>query len=68
MHDPSNIVTWSEENVEGMRRSRMKSLASIVSGAMQGSAVLTLGRAVEGPALAKHRIKRVDLFLGNGQC
>ena len=67
MYDPSNILTWLEENVEGMRRSRMKTLASIVSGAMrmQGSGVLALGRAMEGPTLAKHRIKRVDRFLGN---
>ena len=40
MYDPSNILAWLEEKVEGMRRSRMKTLASIVSGAMrmQGSA------------------------------
>ena len=52
-----------------MRRSRMKSLASIVSGAMrmQGSGVLALGRAMDGPTSAKHRIKRVDRFLGNPQ-
>ena len=67
MYGPSNILTWLEENVEGMRRSRMKTLASIVSGAMrmQSSGVLALGRAMEGPALAKLRIKRVDRFLGN---
>lgn len=67
MYDPSNILSWLEENVEGMRRSRMKSLATITSGAMrmQGCGVLALGRAMEGPASAKHRIKRVDRFLGN---
>jgi hypothetical protein len=34
---------------------------------MQGSGVLALGRAMDGPARAKHRIKRVDRFLGNAQ-
>ena len=69
MYDPSNILAWFEEKVEGMRRSRMKTLASIVGGAMrmQGSGVLALGRAMEGPVAAKHRIKRVDRFLGNQQ-
>ena len=69
MYDPSNILAWLEEKVQGMRRSRMKSLASIVSGAMrmQGSGVLALGRAMDGPTSAKHRIKRVDRFLGNPQ-
>lgn len=68
MYDPSNILTWLEENVE-MRQSRRKTLASIVAGAMrmQGAGVLALGRAMKGPAMAKHRIKRVDRFLGNAQ-
>lgn len=67
MHDPSTILTWLDGIVKGMRRSRRKTLASIVSGAMrlQGAGVLALGRSMEGPAAAKHRIKRVDRFLGN---
>lgn len=69
MYDPSNILTWMMENVEGMRRSRMKTLSDIVSGAMRmkGSGVLALGRAMRGPVKAKYRIKRVDRFLGNRQ-
>ena len=69
MYDPEKIVTWLEAHVQGMRRSRMKTLGSIVSGAMrmQGSGVLALGRAMDGPTAAKHRIKRVDRFLGNNQ-
>ena len=65
MYDPSKILTWLEEEVQ-MRQSRRKTLAAIVSGAMrlQGTGVLALGRAMEGPAKAKHRIKRVDRFLG----
>lgn len=68
MYDPNKILTWLEEKVQ-MRRSRMKTLAAIVSGAMrmQGCGVLALGRAMDGEASAKHRIKRVDRFLGNAQ-
>lgn len=66
MYDPSKILPWLEENVQ-MRQSRRKTLAAIVSGAMRlhGTGVLALGRAMDGPAKAKHRIKRVDRFLGN---
>lgn len=67
MYGSSNILAWLEANVEGMRRSRMKTVSAVVGGAMrmQGCGVLALGRAMEGPAAAKHRIKRVDRFLGN---
>ena len=69
MYSPSKIVTWLKENFQPMRASRLKTLASIVSGAMkmQGVGVLALGRAMEDETFAKHRIKRVDRFLGNGQ-
>ena len=68
MYDPSMILPWIDANVQ-MRRSRKKTLAAIVSGAMrmQGAGVLALGRSMQGPVAAKHRIKRVDRFLGNGQ-
>ena len=67
MYDPDSILSWLEEDVESMRRSRSKTLSALVSGAMrmQGSGVLALGRAMQGPTPAKHRIKRVDRFLGN---
>lgn len=67
MYDPSKILTWLADNVQSMRRSRQKTLAAIVSGAMRmkGCGVLALGRAMDGPSKAKHRIKRVDRFLGN---
>ncbi len=69
MYDPSTILTWLEEDVLSMQRSRIKTLAAIAGGAMQmqGSGVLALGRAMEGPTAARHRIKRVDRFLGNAQ-
>lgn len=67
MFDPSKILTWLEENVQSMRRSRMKTLAAIVSAAllMKGVGVLALGRAMSGEVAAKHCIKRVWRFLRN---
>jgi hypothetical protein len=70
MYDPSNILTWIVANVEGMRLSRCKTLAAIVSAAllMRGAGVLALGRAMSGEVSAKHCIKRVWRFLRNEQC
>jgi len=67
MNSLSNILHWLMENVESMRQSRRKTLAAIVEGAMQlqGTGVLALGRSMTGECAAKHRIKRVDRFLGN---
>ena len=67
MYDPSKIVTWLAENFQPIRGSRRKTLAALVASAMkmQGTGVLALGRAMDGPTFPKHRIKRVDRFLGN---
>lgn len=67
MFGPSKIMKWFDRNLQVVRRSRRKTLAHIAAGAMKmkGVGVLALGRAMDGPALAKHRIKRVDRFLGN---
>lgn len=67
MFDPSKIMIWFDEEFQSLRRSRRKTLAALVAGAMkmQGTGVLALGRAMEGETTAKHRIKRVDRFLGN---
>jgi hypothetical protein len=69
MFGPSKIMKWFDRNLQVVRRSRRKTLAAVVHGAMKlkGVGVLSLGRAMEGPALAKHRIKRVDRFLANQQ-
>jgi len=69
MFDQSKILTWMDENFQSVRRSRRSAMAAIVYGAMQmqGTGVLALGRAMSGPVSAKHRIKRVDRFLGNEQ-
>ena len=53
MYSPSKIVTWLDEDFQLLRRSRRKTLAAIVAGAMkmQGTRVLALGRAMDGRAL-----------------
>lgn len=67
MLNPQEILTWLEENVKQMRRSRAKTLADIVpaAAAMLGVGVLALGRAMETNTTCKHNIKRVNRFLGN---
>lgn len=67
MFGPGKIMKWFDRNLQGVRRSRRTALSHIVAGAMKmkGVGVLALGRAMEGPAIAKHRIKRVDRFLAN---
>ena len=67
MLSPQLILTWLMNNVNGMRRSRMKTLADIVPAAMElcGVGVLSLGRTMCTGTTAKHNIKRVGRFLGN---
>ena len=67
MLNPEGILTWLETHVQGMRRSRMKTLAAIVPAAMElcGVGLLALGRAMRTNTTAKHNIKRVGRFLGN---
>ena len=67
MFGPYKIMKWFDQHLQGVRRSRSKTLAHLVAGAMKmrGVGVLSLGRAMEGPVAAKHRIKRVDRFLAN---
>ena len=69
MYDPSKILAWILANVQGMRLSRCKTLAAIVSAAlvMKGVGVLALGRAMSGEIAAKHCTKRVWRFLRNEQ-
>jgi hypothetical protein len=67
MLSPTQIMTWLETNVKDMRKSRLKTLAAVVEGAMAmgGLGVLALGRAMNTRTTAKHNIKRVNGFLGN---
>lgn len=61
------IEGWVQKSLTTLRRSQQRTLAAIVFGALAvGHVTLAaLGRAMAGPARAKHRIKRVDRFLGN---
>jgi len=69
MLDPKEIINWLSRKVKRMRKSRIKTLAALVSAAMKrlGSGVLALGRALAGRVSAKHCIKRVWRFMRNGQ-
>ena len=60
-------LRFLEHVVTPFRRSRLKTLAAVVWGLLRGgvAGIVPVGRAMAGPALAKHRIKRVDRFLGN---
>jgi hypothetical protein len=61
------VERWVESSFTTLRRSQQKTLAAIVFGALAvGHVTLAaLGRAMAGPVLPKHRIKRVDRFLAN---
>jgi hypothetical protein len=50
-----------------LHRTRLKTLMTTVEGGLKSISVsLTdLGRALPGPAYHKHKIKRIDHFLGN---
>ncbi len=67
MLSPEAIISWLLSKVKGMRRSRLKTLAALVSAATRriGVGVLALGRAMPSAVGAKHRIKRVWRFLRN---
>lgn len=60
-------LRFLERAVTPFRRSRLKTLAAVVWGLLRGgqAGILPIGRAMAGPALPKHRIKRVDRFVGN---
>ena len=67
MYSQATIISWLEENIQGMRKSRRTTLAVIVFSAMfmKGIGVLALGRAMAGEVSAKHCIKRVWRFFRN---
>ncbi len=67
MLGPDKTVLFLSQNGEDVRKSRMKTLAATVEGAMMmcGLGVLVLGRAVQTLTTAKHNIKLVNRFLEN---
>lgn len=68
MLSPRKIMTWINNKVKSMRKSRKKTLCALVAAAMRrcGAGVLALGRAMSGRTTAKHSIKRVWRLLRNG--
>lgn len=67
MISPRKIMTWIDDKVKSMRKSRKKTLCALVRAAMRrcGTGVLALGRAMVSLTTAKHNIKRVWRFLRN---
>ena len=67
MHSPKSILSWIEREVKPMRRSRQKTLSTIISAAMllNGTGVLALGRSIASRTTPKHNIKRVWRFFRN---
>lgn len=63
------ILRWTHRHVKGLRRSQRTTLGYLVAGLVDGgcAGVAAIGRQLPGPAFAKHKIKRVDRFLGNGR-
>jgi hypothetical protein len=57
------FITW----MAGIHKTQVKTTAVLVFGLLRSPrlGVASLGRALPGPAAEKHRIKRVDRFLGN---
>lgn len=67
MKKTNSILSWFDETLKGVRRSQRKTLAFLVTGVMEAGKVGVgiIGRAMPGKTAPKHRIKRVDRFLGN---
>lgn len=57
------FVSW----LGGIRKSQVKTLAALTYGLVRSArvGVAAIGRSMAGPVAEKHRIKRVDRFLGN---
>ena len=57
------FIAW----LAGIHKTQVKTLAVLVFGLLRSPrlGVASLGRALPGPTAEKHRIKRVDRFLGN---
>jgi hypothetical protein len=64
---PGDITSFFLSVFGGVRKSRVKTIASLVYGLIRGkkAGVASIGRSMAGCAKEKHRIKRVDRYLGN---
>lgn len=63
------ILRWTDENVKSLRRSQTKTLSYLVTGLLRGgrAGLAGIGRHLPGAAFIKHKIKRVDRFIGNSR-
>jgi hypothetical protein len=63
----ATIVDFLSQNLKDMRLSRIKTLAALVFALLKGgvAGLTALGNHLPGKAYTKHKIKRVDRFLGN---
>jgi hypothetical protein len=63
----AGILRWTGQHVKGVRKSQAKTLSYLVVGLIESgrAGVAAIGRHLPGPAFGKHKIKRVDRFLGN---
>lgn len=61
------FIAFFIPHLEGLRKSQRKTLAVLVFGLMQSKrvGVAAIARGIPGKGNIKHRIKRVDRFLGN---
>lgn len=64
---PVDIVNFFVSVFDEVRKSQVKTIASLVYGLIRGkrAGVASIGRSMAGPTREKHRIKRVDRYLGN---
>jgi hypothetical protein len=64
---PGDITSFFLSVFEDVRKSQVKTIASLVYGLMRGkrAGVASIGRNMAGRAKEKHRIKRADRYLGN---
>jgi len=63
------ILRWTHQNVNTLRRSQRTMLGCPAAGLIASgrAGVAAIGRSVPANAYGKHKIKRVDRFLGNGR-
>jgi DDE family transposase len=64
-----SILRWVSRHVKSLRKSQVTTLSYLTVGLIRGgrAGVAGIGRHLPGAAFVKHKIKRVDRFLGNGQ-
>lgn len=65
----ATILRWTARHVKNLRKSQVTTLCYLTVGLIRGgrAGVAGIGRHLPGAAFVKHKIKRVDRFLGNRQ-